>query len=73
MKSEVMTLTEVARYLEVSPSRLVRACCNRGTLEGLPLPAPLEKVAFRDRCWAREEVRQFRHTLQRARHHHHAS
>lgn len=69
MKSELMTLSDVARYLGVSPLRLVRAYCNRGSLDGVPLPAPLQNVAFRERCWPREEVRQFRHRLQRARHH----
>ncbi len=53
-----MTLPEVARYLEVSPPRLVRAYCNRGTLDGIPLPEPLENTPFWQRCWLREEVRQ---------------
>jgi len=69
MKNELMTLPEVARYLEVSPPRLVRAYCNRGTLDGIPLPEPLENTPFRQRCWLREEVRQFRQRLQRVRHH----
>jgi len=69
MKSELMTLSEFARYLGVSPLRLVRAYCNRGSLDGVPLPEPVKNVAFRERCWSREQVRQFRHTLQRARHH----
>jgi hypothetical protein len=69
MKYELMTLPEIARYLGVSPSRLVRAYCNRGTLDGVPLPEPLNHVSFSRRYWSREEVRQFRHTLQRARQH----
>ncbi len=69
MKSELMTLSEFARYLGVSPLRLVRAYCNRGSLDGVPLPEPVKNVPFRERCWSREQVRQFRHTLQRARHH----
>ncbi|RPD96891.1 DNA-binding protein [Candidatus Pantoea deserta] len=63
MKSELMTLPEVARYLNVSPPRLVRAYCNQGTLEGVPLPEPLENRPFRQRYWSREEVRQFKHRL----------
>jgi len=69
MKSELMTLSEFARYLGVSPLRLVRAYCNRGSLDGVPLPEPVQNTAFRERCWSREQVRQFRHMLQRARHH----
>ena len=69
MKSELMTLTEFARYLGVSPLRLVRAYCNRGSLDGVPLPEPVQKAAFRERCWSREQVRQFRLRLQRVRRH----
>lgn len=69
MKNELMTLPEVARYLDVSPPKLVRAYCNRGTLDGIPLPEPLEHTPFRQRCWLREDVCQFRQRLQRVRHH----
>lgn len=69
MKNELMTLAEVARYLNVSPPRLVRAYCNRGTLEGVPLPEPLENVPFRQRYWAREEVRQFKQRVALIHHH----
>ncbi len=69
MKYELMALPEIARYLGVSPSPLGRAYCNRKTLGVVPLPEPLNHVSFSQRYWSREEVRQFRHTLQRVRYH----
>lgn len=67
MRSGLMTLNEMARYIGVSSPRLVRAMCNRGTLAGIPLPQATESAPLAQRHWRREEVRQFKHALQRAK------
>lgn len=68
MKTDLMTLVEVARYLNVAPLRLVRAYCNRGSLAGVPLPEALDDAPLRQRHWSRAEISQFRDALRRAQH-----
>ena len=68
MRTSLMTLPEMARYLGVPPATLVCAICNRGTLEKLPLPAAVDNDApLSRRCWAPQAVRQFRQEMLRAR------
>ncbi|MCZ4057848.1 hypothetical protein O3W44_00330 [Pantoea sp. LMR881] len=67
MKSKLMTLTEMARYLGVSPRQLARAFCNRGSLADIPLPEALEAAPLTERHWLRDDVRQFKRALQLAR------
>ncbi|MBK4784105.1 MAG: hypothetical protein FT714_07070 [Pantoea sp. Pent] len=69
MRTTLMTLPQMAHYLDIPCTTLARAMCNRGTLEKLPLPAAVDdSLPLSSRCWLREEVRQFRHRLQRRRH-----
>lgn len=68
MNREMMTLPEVARYIGVAPATLVRVLCNRGSLDGVPLPEAVDKAPPGCRHWLFHEVRQFRHALERARH-----
>jgi len=72
MHAEFMTLPEMATYLGISQTSLVRALCNRGALYGVPLTEGLEHLPLTQRHWLREDVRQFKHALQRAHvvHHH---
>jgi hypothetical protein len=69
MRTILMTLPDMARYLGVSPATLARAICNRGTLEKIRLPESVnDHVPLSCRCWAPQEVTQFKHELLRARH-----
>lgn len=71
MSKSLMRLSDMARYLGISPAVLIRAICNRGTLEKVPLPSAIdEELPLSSRCWSPQEVRQFRHQLQRQRHQH---
>jgi len=71
MSKSLMRLSDMARYLEVPPDVLIRAICNRGTLEKVPLPPAIdEELPLSRRCWSPQEVRQFRQQLQRQRHQH---
>jgi hypothetical protein len=68
MHTSLMTLPEMARYLGVPPATLACAICNRGTLEKVPLPAAVnDEVPLSRRCWAPQEVRQFKQAMLRAR------
>ncbi len=68
MRTSPMTLPEMARYLGIPPATLACAICNRGTLEKVPLPAAVDdEVPLSRRCWAPQEVRQFKQAMMRAR------
>ncbi|MCH9299010.1 helix-turn-helix domain-containing protein [Pantoea allii] len=71
MHSDLMTLSEMAVYLGISQANLVRALCNQGELNGVPLPEALEHLPLTQRHWLREDVSQFKHALQRAHVVHH--
>jgi hypothetical protein len=66
MSKTLMTLNDMARYIGVSPAKLARVLCNRGALEGIPLPEAAEALPLSQRRWIRGDVRQFKHALQRA-------
>ncbi|MBN6032600.1 hypothetical protein NB724_004075 [Pantoea ananatis] len=65
MHSDCMTLSEMAAYLGVSQATLVRALCNEGALEGVPLPEGLDHLPLTQRHWLKEDVSQLKHALQR--------
>ena len=68
MRTTLMTLPEVARYLGVPSATLACAICNRGTLDKVPLPAAVDDTApLSCRCWTPQDVRQFRLAMMRAR------
>lgn len=69
MSKSQMRLAEVARYLDISPATLACAICNCGVLEQIPLPAAIDKtMPLSGRCWLTQDIRLFRHQLQRHRH-----
>lgn len=67
MKLQSMNVHQMARYVQVEERQLVRAICNRGTLEGVPLPEAPASLPLSARRWLREDVILFKHALSRAR------
>lgn len=67
MKLQSMNVHQMARYAQVEERQLIRAICNRGTLDGVPLPAAIAASPLSSRCWLREDVRLFKHALARVR------
>ncbi|MFH8134503.1 hypothetical protein ABU178_10020 [Pantoea osteomyelitidis] len=67
MRLQSMNVHQMARYAEVEERLLVRAICNQGTLDGVPLPEAVTVSPLSSRRWLREDARQFKHALARAR------
>ncbi|WP_130835009.1 hypothetical protein [[Erwinia] mediterraneensis] len=67
MKTQTMSVLEMACYTGIDERQLIRAICNRGTLAGVPLPESLDHTPLSSRRWLRSEVRLFKHALTRAR------
>ena len=67
MRLQSMNVHQMARYAEVEERLLVRAICNQGTLDGVPLPEAVAASPLSSRRWLREDARLFKHALARAR------
>lgn len=67
MKSKTMNVREIADYTGIDELKLVRVICNRGTLDGVPLPEAINNSPISSRRWLRKEVRLFKHTWLRTR------
>lgn len=67
MARQHFTAPEFARYAGIKETELIRAICNRGTIDGVSLPESLNHAPLSVRVWLREDVMLFTHTLNRAR------
>ena len=67
MRRQHVTAPEFARYAGIQEGDLIRAICNRGTIDGISLPEALDHAPLSARLWLREDVMLFVHQLSRAR------